>query len=105
MDKRRFNKLKLKFTDESGKYIFPVPVCEMKEADLKDYIEYLELKFQKASFYVDFNKYSFKSLKQESKCLYKLIDTLNFIKVNRPDFNLTEKQKKLFLFKGGVKIG
>ena len=103
MKKERFNELKLKFTDGNGKYIFPVAICKMQKEDLKDYIDYLQEKFNKATYFAN-SIGSFKAIERETKCLHDLINVLNLIKINRPDFKLNEKQNKLALFKGGVQF-
>lgn len=104
MNKEVFNQLKMKFTDGNGKYIFPVPVEKMNKDDLKEYIDYLEEKASKATYYANLTG-SIKAQANEFNCVQKLIHTLNFIRVNRPDFQLTFRQKELSLFKGGLAIG
>ena len=103
MNKQKFNELKLKFTDGNGKYIFPVPVIEMNNEDLRDYIDYIAEKAARASYYA--NNGSFKNISDESNKQQKYINLLNSVKNNRPDFTLSEKELELANFKGAIQIG
>lgn len=90
---KNYQDLKMKFTDGNGNYIFKVPVVEMDVEDLKDYKDYLALKYNKANEKDD--KFgTCTALKHQQK----YCNLLRLIKNNRPDFVLTEKELQVSCF-------